>query len=717
MRKSVLLSLFVLLTWSLPHATWADDGELETILIDGVTYNVLRNSADWDVFISLVNKAGGKSDVNAIMDADFATSYVVGLDAAPYRGIFDGNGHTLNVNIDCGSNSYGAPFPSVNQATFKNLTVTGSVKGGIHSTGLIGHLYGSSPSVTIEKVRVSASITTTDDHLGGFIGHTGDANVFITDCLFDGTLTASKSDAYGGAFCGWGHNGSWTMHRLYENGTYKGIAHAGFSYWYDNAGNKNIHTWGTNSKSTNCLSAHNWGEMANNNCKNVTDQSKVVEMMNVEVAGSCQMVDVKAVPTMVLFPNEEQSTVDTYDMIPGVEAGEEGTVKLPVSSNVSIRWIEATYTDEYGLTKKVNRVTLPKNSYSGYLMLPATEAHRDLNVTVKLMAGSVTKTIKNTDDVVIHNPRMLKGDLMAFTPKSETNKGQLITDAGAIKLEWSVKDLTANDLLDGDQFLIQRTLTGKPEDYQNIGSVDYESKKETYEFKDSLFTNNLSEELIDKAIGIPLVRYRVFRSSTSQLWGMDKNPTVAYVQPQMSTLMLLEPTAAKAAWSNETERKVKVEWSYKQNDSSHNYVWDKRAAMKLEIQTFRRDGSKADSIVTTLTEEQIEACTAEVQLTHSCVTYKMRLIVDGSKSPIGKGTSEVFAVLNSKDDFKKYANAIWSHNDYPARKAIMNAIMTADITLDTEEYAQYYLGYVYNNSGKPYTGNFNGNGHSEMPDC
>ena len=86
---------------------------------------------------------------------------------------------------------------------------------------------------------------------------------------------------------------------------------------------------------------------------------------------------------------------------------------------------------------------------------------------------------------------------------------------------------------------------------------------------------------------------------------MAKNPAVAYVQPQMATLLLLEPTEAKAEWSNETERQVKVKWSYKPSDNSHNYVWDSRAAMKLEVMSFRRDGSVADSIVTKLTEKQL----------------------------------------------------------------------------------------------------------------
>ena len=691
MRKSVLLSLLVFLTWSLPLETWAADDELETILLDGVTYNVIRTSEDWDKFRQLVINAKGKTDVNAIMDGDISTGNSCGDTDFPYKGTFNGNGHTLNVGIS-GPGTFEGPFKHAQDANIKNLHVTGTVRGDMHCSGLIGSTNG---NINIDNCWVSATITSINNHLGGFIGHGHKAKHIINNCLFDGTLKSEKggSDSYGGSIIGWEEGGtSNEVYHCLENGTYTNIRHAGMNYNKSTAYGGGSTNW----------SYHNWTEMKGN----VVGSKSKEDLVKALGSKNWQVLDGKVVPLMTVYSAADEASVETYEIIPGAESGDEGMVKIPISSDTQIIWLEASYTGEDGNLKKLERVTLPKNSYSGYIKLPATEAHRDLNITVKLIVGSTTKKLTDKDDVVIHKPRMLKGDMMALEPKS------LITDAGAIKLRWTVKDLTVTDLLDGDQFLIQRTMTGNPEEYENIGSMDFDSKQETYEFKDSLFTSGLSEDQIDKTIGIPLVRYRVFRASTAQLWGTDKDPTVAYVQPQMATLMLLEPTAAKAAWSNETERKVKVEWNYKPNDSSHNYVWDTRAEMKLEIQTFRRDGSKADSIVTILTEEQLAACAAEVQLTQSCVTYKMRLIVDGSNSPIGKGTSEVFAVLTSKEDYKKYANDIWNHNQNPSRKVIPNAIMTADITLDAEENAKYYLGYMYNGSGNPYTGNFNGNGYS-----
>jgi hypothetical protein len=56
-----------------------------------------------------VTEADGKSDVNAILDEDFTVTEPLPSNA-PFRGIFDGNGHTLYLNIDRGTNNTGALF-------------------------------------------------------------------------------------------------------------------------------------------------------------------------------------------------------------------------------------------------------------------------------------------------------------------------------------------------------------------------------------------------------------------------------------------------------------------------------------------------------------------------------------------------------------------------------------------------------------------------------
>ena len=105
-----------------PQGAWADSSGLETTFIGDKNYYVLRSSADWDKFRQLVIEAHGESEVNAIMDADITTGNSCGNAESPYTGTFNGNGHTLNINIWSSSTNRGA-FPVVENATFRDLRV------------------------------------------------------------------------------------------------------------------------------------------------------------------------------------------------------------------------------------------------------------------------------------------------------------------------------------------------------------------------------------------------------------------------------------------------------------------------------------------------------------------------------------------------------------------------------------------------------------------
>ena len=229
-----------------------------TVTIDGAEYMVLRTSSDWDAFRAKVEAAKGNSDVNAIMDADFSTVYSCAMNY-PFRGVFNGNGHTLTANIEGGSEAYIAPFRYAKDCTIKNLVVDGEVKGGNHSAGLVGSLEGS-PTVRLENLYLKNRVTTVQNYVGGVVGHTHDANIVMEDSKSYGYVYAIGSDSYGGAVFGWGHGGSWTLHRVYEYVSFSGINHAAFSFWY-NQSNNTIHKWGYNDASTTCVSYHDFDEV------------------------------------------------------------------------------------------------------------------------------------------------------------------------------------------------------------------------------------------------------------------------------------------------------------------------------------------------------------------------------------------------------------------------------------------------------------------------
>ena len=259
---------------------------------------IISSTEDWDAFVEVVKAAEGFKPVNAIMHADISVTKPVGeSSSAPYVGTFNGNGHTLNVNIDGGNDRHVAPFCFVgkenNMVYFQDLHVTGSVKGGNYTGGLIGEI---DCIARLERVWVSVEVTTTEDYLGGIVGDLNSKNSIadMINCRFDGSLKTtqlSKNNVDAGAFlCTYSKPYTTNMFRNgYENGTYEAFGNLGINC----VTREEIYNDGTN-----VVSAHSWGEVDSDK-RNITDQNKVVEFMNNAMAGSWEIKDGKAVPVMV----------------------------------------------------------------------------------------------------------------------------------------------------------------------------------------------------------------------------------------------------------------------------------------------------------------------------------------------------------------------------------------------------------------------------------
>lgn len=216
----------------------------QTMTIDGKNYYILRNSADWQNFRTKIVDANGNSDVNAILAGDFNVTNAAGYTSdIPFRGIFEGNGHTLNINIKGGDKPYIALFVKTKDATIRNLNVTGSVSGGSYAAGLVGSV---ESSLSIENCRVSAHIFTTGTSAGGFIGHTLSSTNAIRQSLFDGVIEAKAfaANSYAGAFRGMGDTNSMnTTTRCLENGKYINFDHVAMCFLsnktaYPSSGNR-----------------------------------------------------------------------------------------------------------------------------------------------------------------------------------------------------------------------------------------------------------------------------------------------------------------------------------------------------------------------------------------------------------------------------------------------------------------------------------------------
>ena len=286
--------------------SWARQDSRGTVTVTNchstLDYGVfpIKNETDWNTFVKMVEDAKNEYWVDARLESSFSvSSYAGGGNAACYRGTFDGNGHTLTVNINRSDGAAAAPFAYVGDATIKNLRVAGTVNSnGNHAAGLIGCVQEGSPTITLDRVWVSTKVTTSKTHAGGIIGHSNNSNVVMNDCRFDGEIKTDESgDSYIGCIIGWCNGGNWELHRVYNasgNGDLK--AH---TIWFcvDHNGSTWAQAWGSNSNSSLTITATTWGDWGTTYF-NKSDGTDVVNLMNGEQDGSWQLDGNKAVPVL-----------------------------------------------------------------------------------------------------------------------------------------------------------------------------------------------------------------------------------------------------------------------------------------------------------------------------------------------------------------------------------------------------------------------------------
>ena len=189
--------------------TVAEEAQAEGgIAVNPYVYNPcitnITSSADWDVFASRVSRGidpyNGKTvTLAADISVTNMVGRVVGSVSNPFRGTFEGGGHSLTVSLS-GSDIV-APFSAIDGATIRNLNVSGSVNGGSHSAGLVGLCSRDSGRHVISNCVVSVNVSG-GEYLGGVVGHGGAGGpLTIENTIFSGTISGFSICA--GGIMGW----------------------------------------------------------------------------------------------------------------------------------------------------------------------------------------------------------------------------------------------------------------------------------------------------------------------------------------------------------------------------------------------------------------------------------------------------------------------------------------------------------------------------------
>ena len=175
--------------------------------------NTVSNPATemtWNEFVNHWNDGDHFTNTTFTLEDDITVSTMVGTADKPFTGTFNGNSHTITVNLTATDNDYTAPFRFIRNVTIQNLKVDGTINDGGHShcAGFAGSCYGDNIFANCESaVTINATKNGSGNH-GGFIainhGSTSSSNLATTvfnGCAFTGRLLGASTYQSAG-FCG-----------------------------------------------------------------------------------------------------------------------------------------------------------------------------------------------------------------------------------------------------------------------------------------------------------------------------------------------------------------------------------------------------------------------------------------------------------------------------------------------------------------------------------
>ena len=197
----------------------------------GTEYTI-NTATGWNYFCAVLaeNAQGYFTGKTVKLGNNITVSTMAGDSNHKFSGTFNGQEHTLNVNITDTQNHGTAPFRFISNATIRNLHVTGSVTGTAHAAGLVGMAHDG--TILIENCLVEANVNSTVDdtngnrHCGGIVGHgyggNSPVNLTLRNCVYTGTITCDKN--YIGGLQGWSDGNTLTLENCLFAGNYQGTA-------------------------------------------------------------------------------------------------------------------------------------------------------------------------------------------------------------------------------------------------------------------------------------------------------------------------------------------------------------------------------------------------------------------------------------------------------------------------------------------------------------
>ena len=360
--------------------------------------------------------------------------------------------------------------------------------------------------------------------------------------------------------------------------------------------------------------------------------------------------------------------------------------------------IHYEYLDAYN-----NLVTVPMDTLqkTGVIELSAIEPHKNFRIVSSYKVRGATSGSGSATYIDIDNVSSTPETLDLIHGPIGLTARPLADNRGKVEIKWGVANVASNDIAMTDFFEIQRSLTGREEDFETIGQELFaqSAQKTAYTFVDSTLVQAIEAGQLKDGGTLDSLTYRV-RRTLSQIWGWDKeNNCASSASCVVDDLHLLRIANVTAKWESERAYTVRVAWDYANEPTG---VWDNRANMLLRVIMKNRDGGVIDTVKYVLTPQERAQRYKVVNVSRSCVNYDIQLDVDRNESP-----------LNYKDQITQHFFPIRTADDWVAFREKVGAAQ-GKYDVNARLYADIDGGNVSISWGEDiaYRGVFDGNGHT-----
>ena len=186
----------------------------------------IATKEDWKKFGELVRSGEGKLNARLTADIDLGGDFLkIGSESTGYSGTFDGQGHTITIDWNGNGGGYIALFPSVTNATIKNLRVTGQMTSDSEPLGVFAFEAGGNTTFSgcVSDVKITNGDKNDTYCAAGMVRAAySKGKITFKDCIVAGDLngtTDNSRQGMGGFVCGQADDATCTFNNCLYTGT------------------------------------------------------------------------------------------------------------------------------------------------------------------------------------------------------------------------------------------------------------------------------------------------------------------------------------------------------------------------------------------------------------------------------------------------------------------------------------------------------------------